>query len=182
MSSVQSTKKVRNMTYIALFAVLMAVCSWISIPTTVPFTMQTFAVFLAIGLLGGRRGTLAVLVYLLMGAVGLPVFSNFTGGLGVLLHVTGGYLLGFFLCAAASWFFEAVFGQKKWVLPVSMAVGLIVCYAFGTAWFMVVYARTTSAVGLGTALVLCVCPYIVPDLVKLSLALLLKRRLAFLVK
>lgn len=182
MSPARATKKTRDMAYIALFAVLMAVCSWISIPTVVPFTMQTFAVFLAVGLLGGRRGTLAIFVYLLMGAVGLPVFSNFTGGLGCLLNVTGGYLIGFLICAMVCWMFEAAFGRKTWTLILSMVIGLIACYAFGTVWFMVVYARTTAAVGLGTALVMCVLPYIVPDLIKLSLALFLTRRLSFLVK
>ena len=79
-----------DMAYIALMAVLMAVCSWISVPMEIPFTMQTFALFCALGLLGGRRGTIAVLVYILMGAIGLPVFSGFGGGLGRLLGVTGG--------------------------------------------------------------------------------------------
>lgn len=182
MSPARATKKTRDMAYIALFAVLMAVCSWISIPTVVPFTMQTFAVFLAVGLLGGRRGTLAIFVYLLMGAVGLPVFSNFTGGLGCLLNVTGGYLIGFLISAMVCWMFEASLGRKTWTLILSMIIGLITCYAFGTAWFMVVYARTTATVGLGTALVICVIPYLVPDAIKLSLALLLTRRLSFLVK
>ena len=182
MSPVRASKKTRDMTYIALFAVLMAVCSWISVPTAVPFTMQTFAVFLAFCLLGGRRAALAILVYLLMGAVGLPVFSNFTGGLGCLLNVTGGYLVGFLLCALLMWLMETLLGRGIRAKIASMAVGLLACYAFGTAWFMVVYARTTAAIGVGAALLMCVVPYIIPDLVKLSLALLLSKRLSPLIK
>lgn len=72
--------KTIDMAYIALFAVLMAVCSWISIPAVVPFTLQTFGVFVAVSVLGGKRGTLAVVLYLLMGIVGLPVFAGFSGG------------------------------------------------------------------------------------------------------
>ena len=72
----------KDMTLIAMFAVLMAVCSWISIPTQVPFTLQTFAVFCTLGVLGGKRGFFAVLVYVLLGAVGVPVFAGFTGGIG----------------------------------------------------------------------------------------------------
>ena len=83
-----------DMAYIALFAVVMAVCAWISIPAAVPFTLQTFGVFLAVGLLGGKRGTLAVLIYLLLGAVGIPVFAGFNGGLGYMLGATGGYIVG----------------------------------------------------------------------------------------
>ena len=77
-----------------LCTALMAICAWITIPAAVPFTMQTFAVFLTAGLLGGKRGTIVVLVYLLLGAVGLPVFSGFAGGLGYMTGVTGGYLVG----------------------------------------------------------------------------------------
>ena len=95
----QSRFSTRDMAYIALMAVLLAVCSWISVPAPVPFTLQTFGVFCALGLLGGRRGSTAVLLYILLGAVGLPVFSGFQGGLGKLLGPTGGYILGFLLSA-----------------------------------------------------------------------------------
>ena len=67
----KTTLSVRDMAYIAMFAVIMAVCSWISVPYVVPFTLQTFGVFLAVGVLGGKRGTLAVLIYILLGCVGL---------------------------------------------------------------------------------------------------------------
>lgn len=175
-------QRTRDLAYIALFAVLMAVCSWISIPTMIPFTLQTFAVFLAVGVLGGKRGTLAVLVYILLGAVGVPVFAGFQGGLGILLGNTGGYIIGFLFTALLMWLMEALLGKKLWVLAVSMVLGLIVCYAFGTAWFMVVYARNAGAVGLGTALGWCVIPYIIPDLVKIALALLLSRKLRTILK
>ena len=84
-----------KMAYISLGAVLIALCSWISVPATVPFTLQTFAVLLVCDLLGGRWGLVSVLLYLLLGAVGFPVFSGFSGGLGHLLGMTGGYILGF---------------------------------------------------------------------------------------
>ena len=167
-----------DMAYIALFAVVMAVCAWISIPAAVPFTLQTFGVFLAVAVLGGKRGTLAVLIYLLLGAVGIPVFAGFNGGLGYMLGSTGGYIVGFVLSALVMWAMEAALGRKTWVLAISMGLGLVVCYAFGTAWFMVVYGKNTGPIGLMTALGWCVIPYIVPDLVKIALALLLHRRLA----
>ena len=91
MSTVTATKtKTYDLAYIAIFAVLIAICSWISIPMTVPFTLQTFGVFMAVGVLGGKRGSLAVLVYILLGAIGVPVFAGFSGGLGILLNNTGG--------------------------------------------------------------------------------------------
>ena len=95
--------KTRDIAYIAFFAVVIAVCSWISIPTVVPFTLQTFAVFLTMGVLGGKRGTLAVLVYILMGTLGIPVFSGFTGGIGIIAGTTGGYIVGFIFSALLMW-------------------------------------------------------------------------------
>ena len=177
-AAVKPKMRTVDMAYIALFAVVMAVCAWISIPAAVPFTLQTFGVFLAVGLLGGKRGTLAVLIYLLLGAVGMPVFAGFNGGLGYMLGSTGGYIVGFLLSALTMWGFEAALGRKTWVLAVSMVLGLAVCYAFGTAWFMMVYARNTGPIGLMTALGWCVIPYIVPDLVKIALALVLQKVLS----
>ena len=86
----------KNIAYMALFSALTAICSWISIPTLVPFTLQTFAIFLMVGLLGTKRSLLSILIYLLLGAIGLPVFAGFSGGLGMLFGTTGGYLIGFF--------------------------------------------------------------------------------------
>lgn len=172
----------KELAFTALMAVIIAVCSWISIPTTVPFTLQTFGVFCALGLLGGKRGTFAVLVYIILGAVGVPVFAGFSGGVGVLFGSTGGYIIGFLLSAIAYWIITKAFGDKLPVMIIAMAVGLLVCYAFGTAWFMFVYAKNTGAIGLATALGWCVFPFIIPDAVKIACAILLTKRLGKYVK
>ena len=168
---------VYDLVMVALFAALIAVCAWVTIPGSVPFTLQTMGVFLAVGLLGGRRGTAAVLVYILLGAVGMPVFSGFSGGVGRLLGTTGGYIIGFLVAALAMWAMEAIFGKAKWVLPVSMLLGLLLCYAFGTAWFLVLYTQTKGAISVASVLSMCVVPFIIPDLLKIALALLLTSRL-----
>ncbi|MEI3267533.1 biotin transporter BioY [Frisingicoccus sp.] len=179
MTSMTSTKmQTLDMAYIGLFAVVIAICSWISIPTVVPFTLQTFAVFLAVAVLGGKRGTLAVIVYVLLGAVGLPVFSGFKGGIGVLLNTTGGYIIGFVFSALVMWAFEKSFGKKTWALILSMVLALAVCYAFGTVWFMIVYAKNVGAVGLSAVLGWCVIPFIIPDLAKITLAFILSNRIS----
>lgn len=169
--------KTKDLALCALFAALIAVCAWISIPATVPFTLQTFAIFAALGLLGGKRGTVAVAVYLLLGAIGVPVFAGFQGGIGALLGTTGGYLLGFLLTALIVWGMEARFGSKAGVFLLSAVLGMLVCYAFGTAWYLVVYARTKGAISLATALGWCVVPFLIPDAVKIALAVLLRGRL-----
>ena len=167
----------KDLVFIAFFAALMAICSWITIPAAVPFTMQTFGVFLTLALLGGRRGTLSILLFILLGAIGIPVFSGFKGGIGVLLGTTGGYIIGFILTALIMWIFEKLFGHTKRTLIVSMLLGLIACYAAGTAWFMIVYMQSGNTVSLMTTLGWCVIPFIIPDLLKIALALILHGRL-----
>lgn len=166
-------RKTYDMAYIAVFAVLMAICSWISIPTAIPFTLQTFAVFLAVTVLGGKRGTMSVLVFVLLGAVGVPVFAGFTGGLYVILGNTGGYIIGFVFAGLLMWLMERLFGRKMWVQAVSMLLGMVTYYVFGTIWFMIVYMRTTGPVGLTAVLGWCVIPFVIPDLIKAALALFL---------
>ena len=176
--AMQKRVDVRRMTHVALCAVLIAVCSWITVPAAVPFTLQTFAVFTSCALLGGKRGLCAVALYMLLGAVGLPVFSGFGAGVGVLFGPTGGYILGFVFAALAMWGVEAKFGRGVAARVTGMALGLVLCYAFGTAWFMAVYTRANGPIALGAALSMCVLPFIVPDCVKIALAVLVSARLA----
>lgn len=171
-----------DMVYIGMFAIVMAICAWINIPGPVPFTLQTLGVFAAIGILGGKRGTIAVAVYILMGIAGLPVFAGFKGGPGAIIGVTGGYIVGFIATALVMWAFEKMFARSKKMLIISMIAGLVVCYAFGTAWFMVLYTRTTGSIGLGAVLSMCVIPFIIPDLIKIFIAYYLTERLARFVK
>ena len=176
----EMNKKFRtiDLVYIALGAVLIAVCAWISIPTAVPFTMQTFAVFFVLSAFGGKRGTLAIIVYVLLGTVGVPVFAHFTSGIGIILGNTGGYIVGFVFMGLVYRLIVHFLGKKLWAEILAMVIGLAVCYSFGTAWFMIVYAQSNGAVGLATVLVWCVIPFIIPDLIKLGLALTLVRRLS----
>lgn len=167
---------VKELAFIGMFAVLIAICSWISIPTTVPFTLQTFGVFCALGILGGKRGFFAALTYILLGAIGIPVFAGFSGGFGVILGTTGGYIIGFLISALVYWLITAKFGTNLVTMIISMVLGLILCYAFGTAWFMIVYAQSSGAIGLVTALGWCVFPFIIPDLIKIALAILISNR------
>ena len=152
----------------SLFASLTAVCSWLSIPLApICFTMQTFAVFLTLGVLGGRWGTVSILTYLLLGLVGLPVFSGFRGGAAALLDATGGFLWGFLAAALVYWALERL-GK----LP-AMGFGMLACYACGCWWFSV-YAGDG---GLKAAALTCVVPYLIPDAIKLWLAHCVSRRL-----
>ena len=98
--------------------------------------------------------------------------------MGVILGNTGGYIIGFVGSGLVMWAMETLLGKKTWVLALSMAVGLIVCYAFGTVWFMSVYAKSSGAIGLVTVLSWCVIPFIIPDVIKIMLALFLAKQLS----
>ena len=169
--------KVRNMALCALFAALLALCAWISIPLgDVAITMQTFALFLTLGVLGGKRGSITVGIYLLLGIVGLPVFSGFQGGLGALLGATGGYIVGFLATALGYWLVTTLGGDNLLFRLLGMGFGLAACYLLGTLWFRFGYLPAGS-LGFGAVLLKCVVPYLVPDGAKLILAWLLSSRL-----
>jgi biotin transport system substrate-specific component len=144
----------------SLFAALTAVCAWIAIPLPgISFTMQTFAVLLTLGVLGGRWGTASISLYLLLGLVGLPVFTGFRGGAAALLDPTGGCLWGFLLGSLVYWILERL-GR----IP-AMAGCLAVTYLCGSWWFSV-YTGTT----LLSAMAVSVLPWLIPDGIKLALA------------
>lgn len=171
------SNKTRDIVYMSVFTAMISICSWISIPASIPFTLQTMGVFTTVGLLGGKRGTLTILTYILLGAIGIPVFAGLTGGVSVLLGTTGGYIIGFLLSALLMWGIETIMGRNQIVLAFSMVAGLIVCYVFGTAWFMLIYTQHSGVIGLSTVLGLCVIPFIIPDLIKIGVALFLTNRL-----
>ena len=167
-----------NMVFTAMFTAIIAVCSMISIPVgEVPITLQTFAVCIAAALLGRKRGTLSVLIYILLGAVGVPVFSGMTGGIGVLAGPTGGYIIGFLPAAVIIGSAAERFERKALPLAAAMIIGVLVCYAFGTVWFMVVMKW-----GIVETLAACVLPFIIPDAIKIALAVLLSNRLSKAIK
>ena len=174
--------KTHDLTYIAVCTALIAICSWISIPTTVPFTLQLFGVFFAVGLLGGKNGTFSVLVYILLGTVGLPVFAGFTSGFGVIAGPLGGFIIGFLIAALVMWSIEAIFGRKKQVVLISMFVGLSLCYLVGTIRFISFYNTQHSAISVTSAIAICVLPYIIPDIIKLVMANVLSTQVRKLLK
>ena len=149
--------KLRDLVRCGCCAALMAVCAWLAVPVgEVAFTLQTFGVFLTLLLLGGGKGTAACIAYLLLGAVGLPVFSGFQGGFGILLGPTGGYLWGFLVLCLCYWVLNRPLGR----IP-AMVLGLLLCYGCS----------------LWAVLLKCVVPYLIPDALKLSLALFMKNRI-----
>ena len=172
-----SSKKIsiKNICLCGLMVALITICSWISVPIgDIPITLQTFAVFFTFGFLGGRLGTFTTIVYILLGAIGLPVFSGFRGGIGMIFNTTGGYLFGFVFSALIYWTFEKLCSGRKFIRIISMSAGLIVCYITGTSWFLIIY---TGEIGIGGIIGLCVLPFIVPDIIKIFCAVFILNRI-----
>ena len=165
--------KSRDMVRCSLFAGLIGLCAQMGVGEPVAFTMQTFGIFLTLLLLGGKLGSISVAIYLMLGAVGLPVFSGFRGGLGMLLGPTGGYLAGFLAIGPV---FRLVCTLHKGKLaPLwGLCLGLLSLYAFGTVWFAAIFGSGLDIWGI---LLTCVVPYILPDLGKLLLSWCLFQRL-----
>ena len=164
--------KINQMTKIALCTTIMVVCTFITIPfSLIPFTLQTLAVFLILLLLGGKNGTISIALYIILGIIGLPVFAGMKGGIAVLFGPTGGYIVGFILQGLLFWLLEK-YNQK--ILIINLILGLLICYLFGTLWFVFVYP---SPMTFMQALSICVTPYIIPDLLKLSVALIISKKI-----
>ena len=164
--------KTKDMTLTAVSAALICVAGPLSVSAgPVPLSLATFAVYLAGAVLGKKRGVIAAALYLAIGAVGVPVFSGFTGGFQKLAGVTGGYLLGYLPCAFLTGIGAEKAAAKKsagWMLPAMMAAGTALLYLIGTIWFM---AQTgNNAAG---ALGLCVLPFLPGDAVKIAAVTLL---------
>lgn len=161
----------------ALGAALIAVCSWLIIPGAVPFSLQTFAVYCVLCLFGAKIGLQSILTYIIIGAVGVPVFSGFSSGIGWLFGTTGGYIIGFIFIGLIYALSAKLFPKKLRYSMISLVIGTVVCYAFGTGWYMIVYAKANGPIGVATALSWCVLPFVIPDMVKLFLAVFLSEKL-----
>ena len=165
-----------EMIRISLMAVIMTISAWLTIPFFIPFTLQTFGVFLTMKILGGKKGTVSIAIYILLALVGIPVLSGFRGGLEALIGLSGGYIIGFLGIGLFYWLVKP-FNKSRITDNLFLAVGLIICYGIGTVWFVFVTEKTLSAKGILQAVSICVFPYIIPDVLKLILADIIANRL-----
>lgn len=148
----------------ALFAALTAVLAQFSIPIgPVPISLATFSVYLAGGILGAAGGAVSLALYLLIGAVGLPVFAGFSSGFSTIAGPTGGYLIGYVVCAWIVGLLVHRFGRKTLPLVLSMVLGTAALYFLGTVWFMFLTKR-----GIVESLSLCVFPFLIGDAAKIA--------------
>ena len=161
-----NTIKTKDMVIIALMTAVMCVVAPFSIPlpfTPVPISLANLIIYISCCILGTKKGTISVLLYLLMGAIGLPVFAGFSSGLSKVTGPTGGYLVGFIFCAIFTGLFGERFEDRVGMYPVGMIIGTIVCYIFGTAWL-----AFQMKLGFVQALFMGVIPYLIGDGLKIA--------------
>lgn len=158
--------KLYPMTATAIVAAVLAVVSPIALFLgPVPVSLCTLVIYLALYVLGWKRGSLAVLVYVLLGAAGMPVFSGFAGGMGKLLGPTGGYILGYLVMAVTAGAVVERFPARRWVQTAGMAAGTVLLYALGTVWYCIQAGQAFHA-----AVSLCVLPFLPGDVLKIGAA------------
>ncbi len=160
MSRTMDRKKLINLILTGIFAALTVVLTMVSVPmlTGVPISLQPLGIALCGFVLGAKFGTLSVLVYCALGAIGLPVFSGFASGFGVMLGVTGGFIWGFIVMALICGLGVKL---KNKILSISMGVGgLLVCHIFGVVQFSLLMGRD-----LFSSALLVSVPYIIKDIV-----------------
>jgi len=158
--------KTRNLVITALLAAVICVMAPFSIQIgPIPLTFATFAIYLAATVKNARTGLCAVIVYLALGAFGVPVFSSFSGGFNKLVGATGGFLIGYIPGAYVIGKLVDIFADKKIIYPAAMTLGTILWYTLGAAWYAV-----QAHVSISAALAVCVVPFIIPDIAKIVIA------------
>ncbi len=157
----------KDLTLIGLMSAVMCILGPLSLPIgPVPISLTNLAIYFAVYLLGTKRGTISFLIYLLLGLIGLPIFSGFQGGPQKLFGVTGGYLFGFILMAIIGGLFIEKFPEKRILHFIGIFLGTVLCYVLGTLWFVHLMGDTTFVAALG----ICVIPFIPGDIAKMLLA------------
>lgn len=155
--------RIKDMAVTAAFTAVICVIAPLSLPIgPVPITLATLMIYLSGTVLGHRRGTIAVILYTLIGLVGIPVFSNFGAGAQKLLGPTGGFIIGYIPCVFLCGIIPKAMNHRVWSYPISMAAGTAVLYAFGAAWYSL-----QSGVAFLHALAVCAVPFLIGDAAKI---------------
>lgn len=167
-----TNSKTKDMVLAALLAAVTCVLAQITLPIgPVPFTLAVLGAFLMGQLLSPGWALASILVYIFLGLVGIPAFASFSAGPSVLFGTTGGYIFGYIFMAVLPAFVRSK-NLPQWVNFLAMLLGLLLCYALGTIWFMV-YTKNPLMASLGW----CVFPFVIPDVAKAVCAILLAKAL-----
>ncbi len=167
---------VYKLSLIAMCVAAITLSAWLAIPFPISFTMQTFAIFLISGCFSPQISLSAVIIYLLLGIIGIPVFSGFNAGFSAILGASGGCLIAFPFCALIISLFRKHYFEKKILYILLMLFSLAICYIFSCFWYLFIFAPSAGS-NILTAISICVLPFIIPDILKIFLVYLIFKRL-----
>ena len=167
-------KAIYKLTSIATCVAIITLCAWISIPFTVAFTMQSFAVFLISALFPISVSVSSIAAYLCIGALGAPVFAGFNFGASAFAGASGGFLLGFLFSSFFISSFRKKYHKSKTILAICLTIALILCYLCGYLWYILVFQPSVSA---SNAFAICILPYVIPDIIKIFLVMIVHGKL-----
>lgn len=170
-TSANSSFTIKSLVLTSLMTAITCIIAPFALPvpfSPVPISLTNLVLYISIFLLGWKSASVSYIIYLLLGTVGLPVFSGFTGGLGKLAGPTGGYLVGFIFLILISGSILEKFQGHRFIIATGMALGTIVSYAFGTGW-LCFQMDLTSIQGLAAG----VLPYIPGDCIKIIIAVII---------
>ena len=173
MSTSKTSIPVKHMVFTALFTAVLCVVAPFSITVgPIPLSFATLVIYLAAGTINWKYATVSILLYVILGAIGLPVFSNFGSGFHKVVGPTGGFIVGYIPLAPAIGLVIAIFNYKRWAYILGMVIGTVILYTCGVAWFIF-----QASVSLITALMACVVPFLIGDSIKIIVASILAPQL-----
>ena len=165
--------RTKDIVFTALFAAVLCAVAPFSITIgPIPLSFATLVIYLAAGSLNWKYGVTAVVLYVMLGAIGLPVFSNFEGGFHKIAGVTGGFIIGYIPLALATGLFVELSKGNRWSFILGMVIGTVLLYTCGVAWFML-----QTGLSLAAALIACVAPFLIGDSIKIIIAWLVAPQL-----
>lgn len=167
-------QSIKEITIIAIYISLLTIFSWISIPLVIPFTLQTLMIFIIGYTLNLKKGLLVLISYIVLGILGLPVFSSFKSGITTFLGPTGGFLIGFFPQIIFISLFIDIKKQKAFIVIYKSIISLLICYIISALWFMLVYDTTISFL---KAVSIVILPFIIPDILKMYIAYIVSKKI-----
>ena len=170
----EKSKALYKLVIISMSVAFITVCSWISIPFAVNFSLQIFALLIIAAALPFSVSITSISIYILLGFIGIPVFSGFSSGLTALMGASGGFIIAFLPMAFTVSIFRKKYVQHPWIFIVISFISMLICYISGCLWYMLIFSPSTSFL---SALAICVIPFIIPDTLKILLSSIALKKL-----
>ena len=171
-------KKIKDIVITSICVVLLAVSAWIKIPLIIPISLQNLVLFIILGVFGFKISIITIIVYIFSGLIGIPVFSSGVSSLSGLLGITGGYLISFIIYPFIFYLLQNLhFKNNNIKLFIIFLILTVITYLIGSLWYYVLYINNNEFVLFTEVLSLTIFPYILPDIIKILISILVINRI-----